>query len=80
MDYENIMIIISTLYSKSRRLVFSNEINFKWELSPDIIDKLQVNMGYYLKPIDYENMSLYGYPIEVNYSKIDYIKLWSEVK
>ena len=81
MDYENIMMIISALYCKSRNLVFSNEIDFKWELSPDIIDILQTNITcHYLRLNTYENITLYGYPVDIDYSKTSYIKLWSEVK
>ena len=28
----------------------------------------------------YENITLYGYPVDIDYSKTSYIKLWSEVK
>lgn len=82
MNYENIMMIISALYHESMsKYPVLNKINFKWELSPDIIDILQTNMTcYYLIPNTYENITLYGYPVDINYSKTSYIKLWSEVK
>lgn len=78
MDYIEMMSKINYLYHASCSVTHLLSCVFKWELSPDIVEKLRSSLSYNV--VTGEMMSLFDYPVEIDYSKTNYIKLWCEVK
>lgn len=68
-------------YHQSKLMCFSavNDINFKWELGVEVINRLIKNVCYIVGADGNHFDTLMGYPVEINYDDPKTVKLWMEV-
>ena len=67
-------------YYESKHVIFlsGKDTNFKWELGIKVVNELR-NRVVYIRDDIYSNLTLMGYPVDINYNDPNVIKLWLEV-
>ena len=83
MTYEDIMVRTEWLYHQGmfiEECKLKKEMNFKWEISMDILQTITDEVNVMLKYESPLEMMLRGYPVEIKEDCKNYIKLFMEIK
>ena len=83
MNYEDIMLWTEWLYRQSmfiEECKLKKEMNFKWEISMDVLQTITDEVNVMLKYESPLEMTLRGYPVEIKEDCKNYIKLFMEIK
>ena len=83
MTYEDIMVRTEWLYRQGmfiEECKLKKEMNFKWEISMDVLQTITDEVNVMLKYESPLEMMLRGYPVEIKEDCKNYIKLFMEIK